>query len=176
MRLRSLLALALAVSAACAHAPVAERRPAVLDEAPFELELPDVAGARRTLAEHRGKVVLLDLWATWCKPCEASLPFYARLAESLGPEGLVVLAVNIDQDDEEVRRFLARRPLPFVVLRDPQASVAQRLRIETMPTAAVIGRDGRLVRLHAGFLPEDEAVLEGELRAALAAPRPPEVP
>ncbi|MBI4704831.1 MAG: TlpA family protein disulfide reductase [Deltaproteobacteria bacterium] len=134
--------------------------------------LPDLHGRLVRPQDYRGRVVLVDVWATWCKPCSQSLPFYARLSRALAPQGLVVLSVSIDEDDDDVRQFVAERPLPFVVLRDPRGTVPRRLDSDAMPAAVLIGRDGRARLVHAGFRDGDQAQLESAIRRALAEPVP----
>jgi peroxiredoxin len=137
----------------------------------LSFELPDLSGRTVKTADFAGRVVLIDFWATWCKPCEASFPFYADLTEKLGPEGFTVLAISVDEKDEDVTRFLERKPVPFVVLRDAEGSVARTIEgaIETMPTAVLLGRDGGVRLVHAGFVESDREKLEKEIRDALAA-------
>lgn len=143
-------------------------------DAPKQLtfELNDLSGRTVKTSDFAGRVVLVDFWATWCKPCEASFPFYAELSEKLGPEGFTVLAISVDEKDEDVTRFLERKPVPFTVLRDPEGKVARSIEgaIETMPTAVLIGRDGNVRMVHAGFVDSDRETLEKEARAALAVP------
>src|SRR3954468_19373275 len=91
------------------------------------------------LEDLRGRVVLLDFWATWCEPCRESLPFYADLQRDLGSQGLTVVAMSIDADDQPVREYF-KTPAPFLVLRDPEGSVAERMGVSTMPTSFLIDR------------------------------------
>lgn len=160
------LALLLGTAAGCATGGSAGRA------APerFDLALPDLSGKQVKLTDFAGQVVLVDLWATWCKPCEASMPFYAELQRRLGPRGFKVLAVSVDEDDADVTRWVEGRDLPFTILRDPGGSVPAQLAIDTMPTAVIVGRDGKVVQVHGGFVAGDEANLEARVSAALDAP------
>lgn len=142
-------------------------------EAPASLdfELPDVAGRVVRTEAMRGRVLLVDVWATWCGPCEASMPFYTRLHERLSSRGLTILAVSVDEKDSDVTSYLERKPLPFAILRDPKGTVPSRLDVamETMPTSILIGGDGRVLHVHSGFVESDEADIERRVEAALAA-------
>jgi thiol-disulfide isomerase/thioredoxin len=98
-----------AMAQAKAKAPA--KKPAVADPA-----IIDVAGYRQLLVKQRGKVILVDFWATWCEPCRALYPIINDLAKQYGPQGLVVIGVSLDDDGEItlVRRFLARHQPVFV--------------------------------------------------------------
>ena len=164
MRLQLSASLLLASACATTHGagqPPPER---------LEFSLPDMAGKNVSPADHLGKVVLVDLWATWCKPCIASFPFYDALLAKHGPAGLVILAVSVDEGDAEVERFLRDTPVRFTVLRDPRGTLPERLDIQTMPSAMIIGRDGGLVKLHAGFRSSDKQEIEQLVTTALARP------
>lgn len=131
--------------------------------------LNDLSGKPVGTSDYSGRVVLVDFWATWCKPCESSFPFYSQLQKELGGEGLTILAISVDEKDSDVASFLERHPVSFQVLRDPEGSVAKTIdrAIETMPTAVLIGRDGRVRMVHAGFVSGDEAKLTQAVRQAL---------
>ncbi len=118
----------------------------------------------------RGKVVLLDIWATWCDPCRASLPGYQALERKYGKDGFAVLAITIDEKAEDARAFLAKSEFGFLVGWDPTAEWPKRLKLETMPTAWLIARDGSVHRKHEGFHDGDIEKLEAEIAKLLAAP------
>ena len=132
-------------------------------------ELPALDGRSVDLADHRGQVVLVDIWATWCTPCVASMPAYAGIYDRHKASGFSVLAVSVDQDDAEVRRFAVQHGVPFTILRDPQGSLPERIQLRTMPTALLVGREGHVAFLHEGFVPGDEVMLEREIVALLDA-------
>lgn len=81
--------------------------------------LPSLAGGEVELASFRGRLVVLNLWATWCPPCVEELPSLEKLHRALGPEGLVVLSVSADEDEAVLRRFVSEHGVTFPVLRDP---------------------------------------------------------
>src|SRR5262249_10267774 len=93
---------------------------------PLQLKLPLYpSGAMHDLAEDRGSVVLLDVWATWCEPCKAALPLYQELYRKYGPQGLKVYAINIDEDPRQITPFLMQHNLDLPVLLDSGAKVAE---------------------------------------------------
>jgi thiol-disulfide isomerase/thioredoxin len=137
----------------CAHG----QRPAVLAT---------LSGHEVRLADLRGRVVLLDFWATWCEPCKLSLPFYARMQREL--RGLEVVAASTDEADEDVRKFLAKTPLPFTIARDPAGRVAEEMGVELMPTTLLLDRAGKVRFRHVGFSPDSETDLRREVQQLLA--------
>jgi peroxiredoxin len=89
---------------------------------PFRL--PSLTGGEVDLLSLRGKVVVLNFWATWCPPCVAEMPSLERLHRALGPEGLAVVTVSTDEDEEALARFVKDHGLTVPVLRDPGGRVA----------------------------------------------------
>jgi cytochrome c biogenesis protein CcmG/thiol:disulfide interchange protein DsbE len=133
---------------------------------PRSVVLPTLSGEKVRLADLRGRVVLLDFWATWCEPCKLSLPFYARLQREL--RGLEVVAASTDEDDEDVRKFLAQTPLPYTIARDPAGRIADELGVELMPTTFLLDRAGNVRFRHVGAAPDSEAALRREVQQLLA--------
>jgi peroxiredoxin len=88
------------------------------DAAP-PLRLPTLDGAVVDLASFRGKVVVVNFWATWCPPCVEEMPSLEKLHRALGPEGLVVLGVSVDEDEAALRAFAQKVGVTFPTLRDP---------------------------------------------------------
>lgn len=133
----------------------------------LDFALPNLAGEVVRPADFAGKVVLVDVWATWCDPCMTSMPVYAELANRHGKDGFVVVAVSVDEDVAAVRRFLDGRDYPFVVLLDPKGELPSAAGVRKMPTAFLLGRDGAVRHVHAGFEGGDAASIEALVVAAL---------
>lgn len=120
------------------------------------------------LSAHQGKVVYLDFWASWCKPCRQSFPWLAQMQQRYGKDGFVVIAVNVDKERALADRFLADVPHPFAIEFDPDGLLATRYAIEAMPSSVLIGSDGKVIASHAGFFEKNIDKYEQRIRAALA--------
>lgn len=115
----------------------------------------------------RGKVVLVDFWASWCAPCERSFPWMNALHDSLSRQGFEIVAINLDKDRAAADAFLEKHPPHFTVAFDPGGEVAERYQVAAMPTSFVIGRDGALLLKHPGFDPKKTAEIESLIRKEL---------
>jgi thiol-disulfide isomerase/thioredoxin len=124
----------------------------------------DLAGFERFLAEHRGRVVVLNFWATWCTPCKWEIPSFARLYGKYRDQGVEILGVNVDGDLERVEKFLRRNPVNYpVYLGSPDLRSA--FMVFALPTTVFFSGDGSLVRRHDAYVPEE--LLEKELTVLL---------
>ena len=132
-----------------------------------EIALKDLGGKPIKLSSLKGKVVLVDFWASWCGPCRESMPFLEKLSKSYGEQGLVVLGVNIDNDVAAARKFLKELPVSFSVVNDAEKSVAKAYAPPTMPSSYLIDRQGKVHVVHAGFRRSDAAKLEAEIKNLL---------
>lgn len=115
------------------------------------------------LSRYRGRVVVVDFWASWCAPCRRSIPWLNEMRARYGDRGLVVIGVNVDKDAVDAVRFMRDVPIEFEVVYDPEGVLAQQFAVEGMPSSYVYSRDGELVARHLGFQnsrrPEYEALL-----------------
>ena len=102
----------------------------------------------RALADYRGNVVLLNIWATWCGPCEAEMPSMELLHRAYSDSGLRIVAVSVDEPGSEqvIRDFAARHDLTFDILHDPAKTITRTYRTTGYPESFVIGRDGVIRR------------------------------
>ena len=146
--LRTAAVIVVVVVVAFAYVHLAQNRGYALKkgtEAPG-FRLPSLAGQEMDLAAQRGKVVVLNFWATWCPPCVAEMPSLERLHRTLSPEGLAVITVSTDEDEAELRRFVSARSLTLPVLKDPGGRVAAgEYRTTGYPETFVLDREGRLL-------------------------------
>jgi DsbE subfamily thiol:disulfide oxidoreductase len=126
--------------------------------------LPNLAGETVRLRDLRGKVVLLNVWATWCPPCVEEMPTLETLAARMRGKDFVLLAVSQDERPKAVKPWVEERGFTFPVLLDPRGQVGHEYGVTGYPETFVIDRQGRIVNHHAGFRdwadPEIVAALE----------------
>jgi thiol-disulfide isomerase/thioredoxin len=133
-------------------------------------DLVSLSGASLASDSLRGRVVLLDFWATWCAPCRKGIPALQGLHERYASQGLVVIGASTDEGGpERVRRFVSSRRMTYPVALDSGATPAwQAFEVKSIPTLFLIGRDGRLLARWNG-LPKSHDEVEQRVRAALSA-------
>jgi len=170
--LRTAGIVAVVVVAAFAYVRLAENKGYALKVGgaapPFRL--PALAGGEVDLAAQRGKVVVVNFWATWCPPCVAEMPSLERLHRALSPEGLSVIAVSTDEDEAELRRFVSERGLTLPVLKDPGGrAAAGEYRTTGYPETFVLDREGRLLEHVVGPAEWDSAERLARFRGLLEA-------
>lgn len=132
------------------------------------VELHDGSGRTTRLADLRGRVVLVDFWASWCGPCSQSFPFLDGLYRRRHAEGLEVLAVNVDEDRQAADRFLSSRPHQMTVFFDPKGAAPSAFRVEGMPSSYLIDRRGRIRFRHVGYKASAASVIEREVEELLS--------
>ncbi len=111
------------------------------------LQLTDLDGAVVKLSDYRGKQLVINFWATWCGPCREEMPALQALSEQLDPQRYAVLGVSVDQDPQQVRRFLAEQQIRFKQFVDPQMQLAMsELQIRAFPETLVVSADGQVLR------------------------------
>ena len=139
-------------------------------------EFPALAQAGLTggpLPETAGKVVLVDFWASWCAPCKASFPVYAKIDSAYAGRGLVIVAVSVDESASAYAAFVARLKPPFATLHDSRQKLVAQVQVPTMPTSYLVDRAGRVRFVHAGFHGEQtERDLRREIEFLLAEKAP----
>ena len=129
------------------------------------------------LSSFAGDVVLLNIWATWCRPCVIEMPALQRLHEELGGDGLRIVAVSVDapagvagafgEPGGDVRGFVERFGLTFTVLHDPSGGIESRYQVNGLPTTFVIDRQGRIRRKVLGAREWDQPALADQVRELL---------
>ena len=156
-----LLLLALAI-APCGFAKSRER----LTRAP-DFSLPGNSGTV-SLRNFRGKVVLIDFWASWCVPCRQSFPWMTSMMNRYGAQGLTIIAVNLDKQRDAANRFIETFPAPFPVAFDPAGKTAEGFRVEAMPSSFLVSRTGEIIHIYAGFDPGHVQTIESQIQEALS--------
>jgi len=143
--------LAALLAAAAAAAGAQDLRPWTGGATPA-LSLRDLEGKPHRLEDYRGKVVLINFWATWCGPCREEMPSINRLRASLAGQPFAVLAVNLAEPEARIRRFLEQVPLDFPVLLDRDTAVAKAWQARILPASYVVGPDGKIRLSYLGEL------------------------
>lgn len=131
------------------------------------LKLPGLQG-EVDLAAMAGQVVYVDFWASWCGPCRLSFAWMNDIHARHQAQGLRVVAVNVDAKRSDADRFLAANPARFTIAFDSKGDTPRRWNVKTMPTSALVGRNGRLLWLHRGFRDEDRPDLDARVAQAVA--------
>ncbi len=160
-----LLALAFFVPSWSAAARDAVSAPATAPAADFTLP---TAGGEVALRTLRGKVVLVDFWASWCAPCRQSFPWLNTIAARYAASDFVVVAIDLDKSREPAEKFLREFAPGFTVAFDPAGRSAEAYEVAAMPSSFLVGRDGQLLFAHAGFDPRDASAIESRIQEAIA--------
>ncbi len=116
------------------------------------------------LEHYRGKVLYLDFWASWCKPCQKSFPWMNRLQEKFPSDRFEVVAINLDTERKPMLRFLERIPAGFTIYHDASGKTAEAFKLPGMPTSFLIDPKGKPVSRHIGFFSDKTAQIEEEIR------------
>ena len=156
--------VAMAISVVCCGAQAA---PDTGDQAPDAIGY-NYDGQRLSLASYAGKVVVVSFWASWCGPCRKELPLLEGIARAAGKDRVQVLAVNIESRD--IYRKLARKmsELEILVASDPDESAQRAYGVNGIPHMVIVGRDGRIVRVHRGYTDSGVDAAIADLNHALA--------
>jgi thiol-disulfide isomerase/thioredoxin len=134
---------------------------------PPPFALPDLAGNEVKLSDYAGKVVVLDLWATWCPPCRQEIPFLVELFEQNKDDGLVVVGVGLDDGGADVLRpFVQQQGVTYTILVGNR-QVGQTYQLQGIPTTFILDRSGRIAEKHLGFSPADADVIRAEVAELL---------
>jgi peroxiredoxin len=123
---------------------------APLKDAP-DITLSGLNGKTLRIADLKGKVVLLDFWASWCIPCRRSFPEVDALHRELESKGLAVIAVNVDEQQKNAYTFLEKYPHTMTVAFDPKGSVAEAFNLQAMPSTLIVDRSGHIRFTHQGY-------------------------
>ncbi|MCB0281545.1 MAG: TlpA family protein disulfide reductase [Calditrichae bacterium] len=129
----------------------------------------DLDGKEINLTDYRGKIVLLDFWASWCGPCQQELPFLVDLYSDHQNDDFVVLAVNIDNEKENMMRFLKKKYATrvFPVIFDSEKAIPPLYDLQAMPTSFFIDKKGMIRFTHTGFKDSDKKQFTEELTTLL---------
>ncbi len=162
---RTLSVFALLILAAtltrCARGPSGEEAPEVGRMAP-KFSLSDLSGRRVSLDQFRGKIVMLDFWATWCGPCRLTMPVLENLQKEY-PKDLTLLAINVAEDPDLVRSYVKKQNIASTVLLDEDGKVGEAYQSDSIPMQVLIDKQGIVRRVSVGY----SSRLANQLRSAI---------
>jgi peroxiredoxin len=127
-----------------------------LDQAAPDFTLRSLSGENLRLQEYRGKVVLINFWASWCGPCRQEMPILDRIHKRYEPAGFTVLGVNVEGELDKARKIADRLDVSFPLLFDDGQQVSEDYALESMPYTVLVDRDGQVRFIHHGYKPGDE--------------------
>jgi len=164
--IRKILAAAVTLTAmmlsGCTRPP-SESEPEVQIGRPApNFKLPALSGGQVSLDQYRGKIVMLDFWATWCGPCQMTMPLLEKLQKEY-PENLVLLAINLQEPNDTVRDYVRKQGLNSRVLLDEEGTVGETYGTDSIPMQVLIDKNGIVRHVQIGFSPR----MSSQLRAAI---------
>lgn len=121
-----------------------------------------------SLETFKGKVVYLDFWASWCPPCRKTLPWMEQMHRKYGPNGLVVVAINLDTNKAAAKKLLDAVSAHFLVVADPDGKIATEYSPPAMPSSYMIDRTGVVHSIFKGFSGNDDEIIEGKIKEMLS--------
>jgi len=129
-----------------------------------DFSLTDSEGKVVSLSDMRGKVVLINFWATWCGPCRQEMPILEALYKRYETLGFTLLGVNVEENSSDAVSFLKETPVTFPILYDPDNDVSRLFDVAAMPSTVIVDRDGKMRFLHHGYQPGYENAYQDQIR------------
>ena len=130
--------------------------------------LKDLTGKEVSLADYRGKLVIIDFWATWCPPCRKELPHIQKVYDKYKDKEVIVLAITSESNIEKVKDFIEEGDYTFPILIDGRREANSAYGIRAIPMLFVLDKEGKIQHTHRGYNPEIETTLSKEIDGLLA--------
>jgi len=164
--IRTLLGILLLILSSSVSSQQAGKGLTPLSDKPLapDFTLSDLDGNPHRLSDYRGKVVIVNFWATWCPPCRAEMPSMQRAWEQLQKQGIVMLGINVGEDEDTIFQFTADYPVEFPLLLDQQSKVIDQWPVLGLPTTFVVDPDGRIAYRAIGGREWDDPELLAQVR------------
>lgn len=137
---------------------------AKLDEKAPDFTLKSKQGDNFRLSEHRGEVLFINFWASWCGPCRQEMPILDELHQRYESAGFKVIGITIDEDTSEADALLKKIPVTFPVLYDAESTISRLFDVDAMPTSILVDRNGNMRFLHRGYKPGYEDDYRAQIR------------
>ncbi|WP_346776937.1 TlpA disulfide reductase family protein [Thalassotalea sp. G2M2-11] len=119
------------------------------------------------VADHKGKVIYVDFWASWCVPCRKSFPWMNKMQTEHSNNNFTVLSVNLDAQPDLAEKFLKEVPAQFPIFYDPKGQVAKAFKLKGMPSSFIINKRGEIVSSHVGFTEKKKQKYQAEILALI---------
>jgi peroxiredoxin len=121
-----------------------------------------------SLKQYRGKIVVIDFWASWCEPCRQEFPVLNTLYKKYYKKGVQVMGINVDTQETDATKFLKDNPVAFMLLHDDGNKLMEEFNLETMPRSFIVDRKGIVRFMHNGYNSDyDPYIFERELKTLL---------
>jgi cytochrome c biogenesis protein CcmG/thiol:disulfide interchange protein DsbE len=160
--LLNLSTVALLMLSACPFVTAGDATPANLRKAAPDFTLADSKGASIRLSDYKGKVVLLDFWATWCHGCKTEIPWYMEFQQKYRDKGLAVIGVAMDEDGwKSVKPYIEETKINYTIVVGNE-ELAKKYGADSLPVTLLIDRDGKIAESHAGMV--DKAAFEKDVQ------------
>ena len=137
----------------------------------FNLQVLSMKGidkkSRVNLEKLRGKIVIVDFWASWCEPCKKEMPALNRMYKKYKKNGLVIVGINVGDEIDSVKDFLKENPVNFTLAYDQGKIFTDKCQLSTMPSSFVLSRDGTIKFIHSGYREGDASSFDKEISSLL---------
>jgi thiol-disulfide isomerase/thioredoxin len=126
-------------------------------------------GETVSVSDYKGKVTVIDFWASWCKPCKEGFPFLIELFDSYSDKEFSVLTVNLDEETGNYKKFIKNlnKEVPFKTILDPDSKIANAYNIEAIPNTFIIDKNGVIRFIHIGFTNSEKETFKKEIESLL---------
>jgi len=138
-----------------------------LQQSAPDFTLKSLGGENLRLEEYRGKVVLINFWASWCGPCRQEMPILDQIRQRYQGAGFEVLGVNVEGKDPKARKVAERLNVSFPLLFDESQQVSENYDLQGMPFSVLIDRNGQIMYIHKGYKPGDEKIYINHMKKLL---------
>lgn len=125
------------------------------------------SGGDISLSSLKGKVLYVDVWASWCASCAQSIPWMGEIQSKFDSNHFKVITINVDEHSEKADMFLKKKNVSLTVAYDPKGTFPESIEMKAMPTSFLLDKDGKVILVHEGFSLKDAPKLEAEIEKAL---------